>query len=348
MDPVFIIGTERSGTNLLRLILNSHSGISIPHPPHIMKNFSTLEPFYGDLGADRNFKALINDVVSMVELHPYPWEIRLDREEVFRQSCGRDLISVFFAIYAQYLKKSGKKRWGCKSTFMLYHVAAIRRYYPHAKFLYMVRDGRDVALSAKNSIFNHYCVYYTAGLWKKEQRIGISWLKNLTSSDIMVVKYEDLLGDPENSLKSICGFLEEPFENRMLDFSGEQEAKKSGSISISWKNTARPIISDNAGKFRKGLNTREIMVFEAIAKEEMEYFSYPLENIFSKDAERNDAAAFKIWYPFGEIFLMLQVQVRHILSDRNNLLRFKKYLFLNFVRFSRLIKWKMKSGNMRK
>ena len=149
MNPIFIIGTERSGTNLLRLILNSHPNIAIPHPPHIMKNFFKLEPLYSDLSKDVNFKKFIQDVVRMVELHPYPWEIRIDKNRVFQDVKDRNLISIFFAVYAQHLEATHKKRWGCKSTFMLYHVALIRRYYPCAKFIYMVRDGRDVAASAK-------------------------------------------------------------------------------------------------------------------------------------------------------------------------------------------------------
>ena len=48
-DPLFIIGTERSGSNLLRVILDAHSRISVPHPPHIMRYFSPLVARYGDL-----------------------------------------------------------------------------------------------------------------------------------------------------------------------------------------------------------------------------------------------------------------------------------------------------------
>ncbi|MCR4286857.1 MAG: sulfotransferase, partial [Deltaproteobacteria bacterium] len=55
-SPIFIIGTERSGTNLLRLILNAHPNIALPHPPHIMKNFSGLVPLYHYLGVDGNFR----------------------------------------------------------------------------------------------------------------------------------------------------------------------------------------------------------------------------------------------------------------------------------------------------
>ena len=47
--PLFIIGTERSGSNLLRLILDAHPGITVPHPPHVMNYFAALEGRYGDL-----------------------------------------------------------------------------------------------------------------------------------------------------------------------------------------------------------------------------------------------------------------------------------------------------------
>src|SRR5512133_799120 len=114
MNPIFIIGTERSGTNLLRLILNEHNAIAVPHPPHIMKLFAPLESLYGDLTVDRNFRRLIEDVCRMVELHPYPWEIRPDREQLFQGVRDRNLLCVYFGIYDQYLAYAGKQRWCCK------------------------------------------------------------------------------------------------------------------------------------------------------------------------------------------------------------------------------------------
>lgn len=341
MEPIFIIGTERSGTNLLRLILNSHSDIAIPHPPHIMKNFSALEPLYGNLGKDKNFKRLISDVVTMVELHPYPWEIKLDQDLILRQARERNLINIFFAIYNQYLASTGKKRWGCKSTFMIYHVASTRNYYPKAKFIYMVRDGRDVAASAKKSIFNRYCVYYTARLWRKEQQIGIDWLGRLSRNEIFLLKYEDLLRNPRNTLESLCVFLDEPFQENMLNFFDTQEAMKSASISLAWKNTSKPIIRENANKFKAELTAREIDLFEAIAAGELGYFSYPLLNTFyALEAGRCRSAKFRIRYPVEEIFLMCNVQLRHLFTDKNIALRLKKYWFLKFISVIRRMPWK--------
>ena len=69
-NPIFIAGTERSGSNLLRLILNSHSEIAVPHPPHVVRYFAPLEVAYGDLADDQNFADFVRDITRLV-----PWHI---------------------------------------------------------------------------------------------------------------------------------------------------------------------------------------------------------------------------------------------------------------------------------
>ncbi len=332
MNPIFIIGTERSGTNLLRLILNAHPNIAIPHPPHIMKNFFPIEPLYKDLSKDANLKRLVHDVARSVELHPYPWGIRIDADDIIRQLRRRNLVNVYFAVYDQYLKAAGKKRWGCKSTFMINHVALLLKYRPDAKFIYMVRDGRDVAQSAKKSIFNHYNAYYAAMLWKKEQQTGMYWLRTLPAASIILLKYEDLVERPEESVKSVCNFLGETFEPKMLRFFETDEAKKSGGLSVSWENTGRPILSENVGKFRGGLRQGEIELFEAIASEELSLFGYALSREFYlSESDRARGVKWRASYYIEEKALGLKVQMAHILKDKNNLLRFRKFMFIKYA-----------------
>lgn len=337
-DPVFIIGTERSGTNLLRLILNAHSAIAVPHPPHIMKFFHSFVDVYGDLNKDKNFKKLIHDVCQLVELHTYPWEIKPDKEMVFQQAKDRRLISVFFEIYAQYLTYTGKARWVCKSTFMIDHVAAILKYFPNARFIYMVRDGRDVAASAKSSIFNHYHIYYTAQLWRKEQQTGLSWLEKLPKEQIMLMKYEDLISDTEEVIKKTCLFLAENFEEKMLQYHHSKEAKKSGSLSISWKNTSKPVISNNKEKFLNALSKGELEIFEAITYKELMALEYTLIN--TEDALEKAHEAYmkpRLSYWLSEKYLSLKTETIHLFKDKNSFLRLKKMGFLKYVRIKRRI-----------
>lgn len=338
MNPIFIIGTERSGTNLLRLILNSNSAIAVPHPPHIMKLFTPLLPYYGNLAVDSNFCCLIADVCRMVDLHPYPWEVTLDRKRIFREAAARELICIYFAIYHQYLEHSGKERWCCKSTFMIDHVADILRFYPDARFIFMVRDGRDVAVSAKSSIFNHYHPYYSAKRWQREQMAGLHWLEKLPKEQIMLLKYENLTADPGKAVKTLCTFLDLPFDDKMLEYHCLHEAKKSGSLSISWENTAKPVISGNDGKFRKQLSEREILLFEAITFKELQELGYQTLNsteylLQVKELLGRERTA----YWLAELGMKLQCELTHLVRDKNSVARIKKNLYLSYVRYLRTL-----------
>ncbi len=337
-SPIFIIGTERSGTNLLRLMLNAHSAIAVPHPPHIMKFFAPLVPLYGDLTRDRNFRTLIGDVCTMVELHPYPWEISPDRERVFREARGRDLISVYFAIYDQYLAWSGKRRWCCKSTFMIDHVGEILSHHPSARFIFMVRDGRDVAVSARESIFNHFHVYYSALRWQREQRLGLEWRARLPGEQIMLLKYEELLAAPEETVRRLCTFLGEEFEPQMLEYHRSREAQKSGSLSISWENTSRPVMRENREKFRTRLTRSEIFLFEAIAMGELRQLGYELtEPEAELVSRREELLRPRLSYRIAELLMSLRAEARHLLKDRNSLLRVKKILYMKYLRALRRV-----------
>lgn len=329
--PIFIIGTERSGTNLLRLMLNAHSAIAVPHPPHIVKLFAPLAPGYGDLRRDDNFRRLVADVCRLVELHPYPWGFRPDREQAFREAPGRELLAVYLAVYDQYRTFTGKRRWCCKSTFMIDQVAAILRYRPDARFIFMVRDPRDVAVSAKKSIFNHFHVYYTARRWQREQRLGLQWLVRLPGEQIQLLQYEELLADPEGTLRRLCRFLGEEFEAPMLAYHRSAEAQKSGSLCISWENTSRPVLRHNTEKFRGRLTREEICLIEALCRDEMGELGYELTEGAVSAARQAELLRPRPSYRVSETLLCLRAEARHLVKDRNSLLRLKKLLFLKYL-----------------
>jgi len=104
MKSVFIIGTQRSGSNLLRLMLNQLKEIASPHPPHILDRMIPLMGTYGDLKDDAKFKTLVDDVCRLVELNPVEWsDVTFDREKIFTQSENdRSLMSVYKAVYDTY------------------------------------------------------------------------------------------------------------------------------------------------------------------------------------------------------------------------------------------------------
>ncbi|MFE3909596.1 sulfotransferase, partial [Streptomyces sp. NPDC059130] len=112
--PILIIGTERSGSNLLRLVLDAHSRIAVPHPPHFMRYLSGI-PYNGDVNA------MVGDAMRLLRYHIHPWPHVIDRAAVTEAAVSGktpSLFGVVSAIYDQYRIAEGAARWGCKSTFM--------------------------------------------------------------------------------------------------------------------------------------------------------------------------------------------------------------------------------------
>jgi hypothetical protein len=296
-DPIYIVGTERSGSNLLRLLLDAHSGIVVPHPPHVMHFFAPIEKCYGDLGDRARLRVLVEDVLELVRAHIYAWEVPLEVEAITDAARPRDLLGVMAAIYDQARARSGKRRWGNKSTFMVHHVERALARDPGARFVWLVRDPRDVALSSRTSVFSTCHPFNTGRLWTLQQGEAMAQQKRVPDS-IHLLRYEELLDRPEDALRALCRFLGEDYEPAMLRYFEGAEAKKSAALSESWRNTANPIQQSNHGRWRQALTDDDVRMVEASAaplmrrlgyepvtpETELRYFRAPLGRIAVEEA----------------------------------------------------------------
>ena len=99
MDAIFMVGEQRSGSNLLRVMLGQAAEIAAPHPPHILQRMMPLSPLYGDLQDESTFRMLVDDVCQLVEHNPVPWEniATFNRDDVARRCRAHSLVAVFGA-----------------------------------------------------------------------------------------------------------------------------------------------------------------------------------------------------------------------------------------------------------
>ncbi len=325
--PLFIIGTERSGSNLLRLILNSHSGIAVPHPPHILKFFSPLEEKYGDLSQPDKLRELVDDILGLLAVHVYPWEMHPDSEEIIAGAHPSDVMGVFFGLYNAYLRQSGKRRWGCKSTFMIHHMERVLAVCPSAKFLFLVRDPRDVAVSSRKSIFSPFHPYFTALLWRQQQLEGLRFYDSAQTDSCHIVRYEDLIENPADTVAKICDFLEEDYEQSMLEFYRTKSAQKSESLSGSWKNTASPVLSGNSNRYVTGLSPVEIRLVEEVTGDLMVRFGYTISSTeiasrlaktMGEDSLLSKPATPLLWlYKIMNFYWALLIEIHSFRKDNN-------------------------------
>jgi hypothetical protein len=314
--PFFIVGTERSGSNLLRVILDAHPALAVPHPPHILRYFAPLERRYGDLEEEENLQRLVRDVLRLLRVHIHPWPISLDAESLVAAADPRDLYGVFTAIYEAYLVQAGANRWGCKSTFMIHHTDRIFARHPGAKLLWLVRDPRDVAASSRKSVFSPFHPLFTARLWAEQQSLGLKLEADLGAEVLFRVRYEDLLADPDRVLRGVCSFLGEPFDAGMLRFFETEAAQTGAAWSRDWENTARPILPDNTHKYRTQLSPEEIRWVERAAADPMAALGYERE--YPDLEERSPRALEQAWFRVRDAGWHLAVEMRSLRTDRNH------------------------------
>ena len=270
-----MIGTQRSGSNLLRLMLNQIDGIAAPHPPHILQRIMPLLPNYGDLSQGDSFRLLVDDVCRLVELNPVTWDgVSLNRKDVIARCKEQSLVAVFFAIYDILAETWGAEHWCCKSLANVQYLPEINSYSNDSKFIYLYRDGRDVALSFQKAVVGEKHIYHIANAWAKSQRLALQMRSILGADRFYNISYEDLVADPESSLKGLCGFMGKEYTPDMLNFHQSNEATNAASSSSLWGNVTKPIMKQNTKKFLKKATEEEITIFELVAGDVLDALGY--------------------------------------------------------------------------
>lgn len=210
-----IVGAPRSGTTLLRFMLDSHSALAIPPETGFLPPIWELSRA-GQATPDMLFQLLIGfppetPFWADFELDANRFRQELDKIEPFEAAQGARL---FYRLYAE---RFGKTRFGDKTPSYCEHMGAIGKLLPEAHFIHIIRDGRDASLSLRPLWFAPGRDITTLALyWKRMVRAGRAGASNVAA--YMEVHYENLISNPEEQLQAICNFLRLPFDSKMLQY----------------------------------------------------------------------------------------------------------------------------------
>lgn len=275
MMPIFMIGIQRSGSNLLRLMLNQLPEIAAPHPPHILQRMMPLATNYGDLSQDSSFSQLVDDVCSLVELNPVPWEgVVLDRKDVAQRCRERSVPAVHGAVYDICAETKGARTWCCKSLANINYTAEIESYFRSPKYIHLYRDGRDVAVSFSKAVVGEKHFFHIAREWAAAQELALALREKIGPERFLSISYEELTAYPERTARLLCAFLGVPFRGSMLDFHRTNEAHRAATSSELWKNVTNPVMQNNSRKFLREASSRDIGIFESVAGRVLDALGY--------------------------------------------------------------------------
>jgi hypothetical protein len=279
MRSAFIMSSERSGSNLVRKMLGSHSKVAAPPPPHMWTHLSRIAPCFGSLSDADNLDGLLRAAAAMINVpnSHLAWGYDADLDVVRSLIKTPNLSGVISALHEDYAIRLDKSFWVCKENSLYMHAHQIREALPDTRFIYLTRDGRDYAASIKKVPTHDQHIFFIAREWHTEQFMCINVYQDLASHGcITLLRYEELIENPERELRRLCDFLELDYEPEMLAYHETRDARDDAHKTDYWKNLSRPVMSSNKAKFTTELSADEISLFEYVARSSLTVLGYPL------------------------------------------------------------------------
>lgn len=277
--PIIIVGAERSGTTLLMAMLGCHPRIAIPEVAWYYPRFHPYLHTYGDLSREVNFRTLAEEMVHGLKT-PY-WGVEVNPrtivDEILSTVRERSFAGLYCAMFEWYARVAGgKPRWGEKTPHNLFYIGPISNDFPSAQFLHVTRDGRDASADYIKSAFGPTNIFCAAESWKLCENAARVWRERLPADRWMDVKYETLVTAPEETLRSVCGFLGETYVPAMLDFPGSAIARARGATR-DHKPLGHAASGRYIGIYKELLSLRDQRIFAAVAGPEMKRAGYSLD-----------------------------------------------------------------------
>lgn len=272
---IFMIGSECSGATQLRPVLNRLPQVAAPEPADVLQKMTPLMDRYGDLAEQRNFLALVDDVCRLIKLTRGSWKgVPLSRDDIAETAPSRTLPGVLAAAYDQAALVKHAPEWCCSSLSNINYLPQIETLLPGSKYLFIYRDGRDVAVSLRKLEFGEKHFYHIAREWARTQRLALTMEAIIGPERFFRVKYEQLMAQPELVLDQLCRFLGSEFSPGALLSTGTDGAEDTAFVTgADGRVAATP--AEKISTYLREASADDAGIFESVAGKVMDALGYP-------------------------------------------------------------------------
>jgi len=265
----FILGSGRNGSTLLASILNAHNELIIP-PEQFVLPYAIMKRYFYVFQSTTAWQKNVNKMF-LDKRKTLNWEIDLEGINVENKDVSELFNKIFFK-YAE-LKTKKIKLWGDKTPINIHFIKFIYPEFSNSKYIFLIRDVRDVVLSYKK-LDGHKAQNINYAIWKWKDSIEkLCYLQNNT--DVLIVKYEKLVGNTKVALKKVLHFLEISYSENII-----QQKLKAFEMGLGTKkhheNLDKPISSKSVGGWKGKLNQQEISLIESKCGKELLQFDYKI------------------------------------------------------------------------
>ena len=270
---VFVVGCPRSGTTLLQRMLDSHPALAVANDSHFIPR--CMEKVAPELVAPASNGApvpLSTELVDGVEGYHRLRRLGLSEEQGRQAARGvGDYGSYVAALYTAFAARHGKRLGGEKTPDYVRRLPLLAGLFPEARFIHIIRDGRDVALSVmgwahekkgpgKLEMWADSPLATSALWWAWQVESGRSAGRALADERYLEVGYERLVREPGVELNRIASFLNLPFADEMLRY---HEGKTRSDPGKSAKSNWLPP-TPGLRNWRDQMTPRDVELFEAL------------------------------------------------------------------------------------
>jgi Sulfotransferase family len=282
-DPVpFVVGMNRSGTTLLRMMLDAHAQLTIPPETHFVPAL---------IKACRQPGATPEDALAAMKSAREWGDFGFSDEEMLERLRATKLEpgAAVRTFYEAYMERQGKPRWGEKTPSYVQRMPLIERALREARFVHVIRDGRDVALSVLDRTVRDLTAADVARRWQR--KIGKARRDAPRLRHYMELRYEDLILDTEPVLRRVCEFIRLDFDPAMLDYHARSSERlremaralpgdgRAQHLSVERRMathamTTKPPSVDRVARWRTQMSASERAAFEAVAGDLLDELGY--------------------------------------------------------------------------
>ena len=222
---MIVLGVRRSGTTLLRVMLDRNPELAVPDESYFVPQLARRHRTPVDPAA---FVDDLRRLPTLVDWGLSPASVQA------RLRPGMTTGEAIAAVFAAYAAERGKARWGDKTPLYMQHLDLLERLFPDARFVHLIRDGRDAALS----FLSVPAGLMTEGWGHPQDAAGFAcqWATEVASARELgarvggqryrELRYEALVADPEGELRAVCAFAGLEFDPAMLDYVGQTDSAR--------------------------------------------------------------------------------------------------------------------------
>ena len=257
-----LIGHGSSGTSILAILLRKYLQVCFGTESQFIVHYDRRLGRYGDLAVPENMRRLASDILQeRWFVRSRKFGFRPDLEDILGNVKKPTYRALLDAIFGQFARQSRMQRWGDKTPEYTGDLDVLGKLFPEAKYIHIVRDGRDVAHSTAGRYWGPKNAYVSARQWEDTISNVLTFIRTLPPDQVLEVRYEDLLTHPRDVFRKLIRFLEiDDGDGALIAYIDE--------------NVAGDLMPGNFNKWQNAWSHEEQLRFERVACDNLRRYGY--------------------------------------------------------------------------